>query len=83
MNSSPRRDPQRAAAASKGVPTSFISIFRKTGTRSLVIALLALCGLTVAGTRQAHAQAWSLTTSITSSRPKAIRRPSIRGGRSL
>lgn len=61
MNLSPYRDTQRAAAARPGQPTFATCRFRKAGTRSLVIALLALFGLTFVGTEQAHAQTWSLT----------------------
>ncbi len=61
MNLSFRRHTQTAAAARTGLPTYSMSIFRKAGTRSFVIALLVLFGLTLVGTEQAHAQAWSLT----------------------
>ena len=61
MNLSIRRHTQRAAAARTGPPTSSMSIFRKAGMRSFVIVLLALFGLTFVGTKQAQAQAWSLT----------------------
>jgi hypothetical protein len=61
MNLSIPRNTQTAAAARPWLPTSFESNFRKAGTRSFVIALLVLFGLTFVGTEQAHAQAWSLT----------------------